>query len=145
MRSWWFVRQGLLAVAAVAFVSVALVSVAIEPAVAQGAQGFPFGRELRMEARPLKGSKRVPFVEIAENGTAVIDMWCDSVQSQFVVAADTITVLIGQKTQRNCTPEQARADGELLDALQHATNWKREGDGVVLLGARPLKFRPSTN
>ena len=98
-----------------------------------------------MDARPLKGSKRVPFVEIAENGAATIDMWCDSVQSQFVVAADTITVLIGQKTQRNCTPEQTRADGELIDALQQATNWKREGDGVVLTGTRQLKFSRSTN
>ena len=84
-------------------------------------------------------------VALLNNGAATIDMWCDSVQSQFVVSADTVTVLIGQKTQRNCTPEQARADGELLDALQQATNWKREGDGVVLIGARQLKFRPSTN
>ena len=140
MRLSCWVRRGAMAVAAAA-----LVALALQPALAQSAPGFPFGSELRMEARPLKGSKRVPFVEIAENGSAVIDMWCDSVQSQFVVAADTITVLIGQKTQRNCTPEQARADGELLDALQQATNWRREGDGVVLTGARQLKFSRSTN
>jgi hypothetical protein len=134
-----FVRRGLMAVAAVAVVFSA------SPATAQGPSGFPFGSEMRMDARPLKGSKRVPYVEIDANGTALIDMWCDSVRSQFVIAADTVTVLIGQKTQRNCTPEQARADGELLDALQQATNWKRDGDGFVLLGARQLRFRPSTN
>lgn len=122
-----------------------MVSVGVLSSAQAQQSGFPFGSELRMEARPLKGSKRVPFVEIAENGTATIDMWCDSVQSQFVVAADTLTVLIGQKTQRNCSPEQARADGELLDALQQATNWKREGDGVVLIGARQLKFSRSSN
>ena len=133
-------RRGLSAGAAALFVCVASM-----PAWAQSQPAFPFGSELRMEARPLKGSKRVPYVEIASNGAATIDLWCDSVQSQFVVSADTVTVLIGQKTQRNCTPEQARADGELLDALQQATNWKREGDGVVLIGARQLKFRPSTN
>jgi hypothetical protein len=115
------------------------------PATAQGQSGFPFGSEMRMDARPLKGSKRVPYVEIDANGTALIDMWCDSVRSQFVIAADTVTVLIGQKTQRSSTPEQARADGELLDALQQATNWKRDGDGVILIGARQLRFRPSTN
>lgn len=139
MRLSWFVRHGLMAGAAVAVVFSAW------PAKAQGQSGFPFGAELRMDARPLKGSKRVPYVEINSNGTALIDMWCDSVQSQFIVAADTVTVLIGQKTQRSCTPEQAKADDELLDALQQATSWKREGDGVVLIGARQLRFRPSTN
>jgi len=139
MRLSCFVRHGLSAVAA------AVVFFTLIPAQAQSQSGFPFGSELRMDARPLKGSKRVPYVDIAANGTAVIDMWCDSVQSQFVVAADTVTILIGQKTQRPCTPEQARADGELLDALQQATSWKREGDGVVLIGSRQLKFRPSTN
>ena len=112
---------------------------------AQAQSEFPFGRELRMDARPLKGSKRVPFLEIEQNGAATIDLWCDSVQGQFVVAADTITVLIGQRTQRSCTPEQTQADGELIGALERATNWKREGDGVVLLGGRELRFRPSTN
>jgi heat shock protein HslJ len=139
MRLSWFVRRGLMAGAAVAVVFSAA------PAKAQAQSGFPFGSELRMDARPLKGSKRVPYVEIDANGSALIDMWCDSVRSQFVIAADTVTVLIGQKTQRSCTPEQARADGELLDALQQATNWKRDGDGVILIGARQLRFRPSTN
>lgn len=138
MRLSWLGRCGLWAAAAGAIVF-------SMPVQAQSQSGFPFGSELRMDARPLKGSKRVPYVEIAPNGTATIDMWCDSVQSQFVIAADTVTVLIGQKTQRPCTPEQTKADGELLDALQQATNWKREGDGVVLIGARQLKFRPSTN
>jgi len=140
MRLSCFVRHGLSAGAAAAVVFFTLM-----PAQSQSQSGFPFGSELRMDARPLKGSKRVPYVDIAANGSATIDMWCDSVQSQFVIAADTVTVLIGQRTQRNCTPEQAKADGELLDALQQATNWRREGDGVVLIGARQLKFRPSTN
>ena len=118
---------------------------ALAEAQAQGQQSFPFGRELRMDARPLKGSKRVPFLEIGQNGAATIDLWCDSVQGQFVVAADTVTVLIGQKTQRNCTSEQARADGELISALEQATSWKRDGEGVVLVGGRMLRFQPSTN
>ena len=138
-------RRGRTAGAAVAIAFVAFSVAASADAQAQNQSDFPYGRELRMDARPIKGSKRVPFVEIADNGAATIDLWCDSVQGQFVVAADTVTVLIGQKTQRNCTSERARADGELISALEQATNWKREGDGVVLIGSRELRFRPSTN
>ncbi len=112
---------------------------------AQSASEFPFDAELRMDARPMKGSKRVPFLEVENNGAATIDLWCNSVQSQFVVAADTVTILIGQKTGRACSPEQSQADDALLDALQQTTNWRREGDGVVLIGPRQLRFRPSTN
>jgi heat shock protein HslJ len=112
---------------------------------AQSASEFPFGSDLRMDARPMKGSKRVPFLQVENNGAATIDLWCNSVQSQFVVAADTVTILIGQKTERTCSPEQAQADDALLDALQQTTNWKREGDGVVLIGQQQLRFRPSTN
>jgi heat shock protein HslJ len=133
-----FAPMGVLAIAVFAVATLSEIQ-------AQGQQGFPFDRELRMDARPLKGSKRVPFLEIAQNGAATIDLWCDSVQGQFVVAADTVTVLIGQKTQRSCTPEQAQADGELISALEQATNWRSEGEGVVLTGGRELRFRPSTN
>lgn len=98
-----------------------------------------------MDARPLKGSKRVPFIEIASNGAATIDLWCNSVQSQFVVAANTVTILIGQKTARTCTPAQTQADDALLESLQQVTDWKREGAGVVLIGGSQLRFQPSTN
>ena len=98
-----------------------------------------------MDTRPMKGSKRVPFIEVAAGGSATIDLWCNSVQSQFVVAADTVTILMGQKTARTCSQAQAYADDALLDALQQATNWKRDGDGIVLIGPQQLRFRPSTN
>jgi heat shock protein HslJ len=112
---------------------------------AQVQSEFPYGSELRMDARPLRGSKRVPFLQIENNGMATIDLWCNSAQGQFVIAANTVTVIIGPKTQRTCSPEQVQADAELLDALQQATNWRREGDGIVLLGPQQLRFRPSTN
>jgi heat shock protein HslJ len=106
---------------------------------------FPFGKELFLDARPMKGSKRIPIIDVAENGTAAIDLWCNSVQAQLVVVNDTITVLTGQQTDRACPPERARGDQEIMDALQQVTNWRREGDSVVLIGPRTLRFRLPTH
>jgi heat shock protein HslJ len=106
---------------------------------------FPFGHELLLDARPMKGSKRVPSLDIAENGLADIDLWCNSIKGQMVVAGDTITILTGEKTERPCTPERMRADEEVLSALTEATTWRRDGDVLVLMGARTLRFRLPTN
>jgi len=117
------------------------------PTVAASApeHGFPYGSELRMDARPIAGSKRVPLLEVESDGAAALDLWCDSVQSRFVVAGDTVTIILGPRTQRACTSAQTQADGELLAALEAVTLWRREGDGVVLVGPRELRFMPSTN
>lgn len=112
---------------------------------AQSQDAFPFGSELRMDARPMRGSKRIPFLQVENNGAATIDLWCNSAQGQFVIAANTVTVIIGQKTQRTCSPEQTQADSDLVSALEQTTGWKREGDGVVFIGPQQLRFRPSTN
>src|SRR5690242_3953500 len=61
-------------------------------------QAFPYGRELMLDVPPMKGSKRVPMLEIDEKGLADIDLWCDSVKGQMVVAGDTVTVLTGNKS-----------------------------------------------
>jgi len=106
---------------------------------------FPFGRELLLDAAPMKGSKRVPSLDIADNGRADIDLWCNSVKGQMVVAGDTITILTGEKTERSCAPERMRGDEEVLAALTEVTNWRREGDLLILTGARTLRFRLSTN
>jgi len=106
---------------------------------------FPFGRELLLDAAPMKGSKRVPSLDIADNGRADIDLWCNSVKGQMVVAGDTITILTGEKTERSCAPERMRGDEEVLAALTEVTNWRREGDLLILTGARTLRFRLPTN
>lgn len=108
-------------------------------------QGFPFGRELLLDAAPMKGSKRVPMLEIDEKGIADIDLWCSSVKGQMVVAGDTITILTGNKTDRSCPPERAQADDEVLSALNQVTNWRREGDTLILIGGRTMRFRLQTN
>ena len=42
---------------------------------------FPFGTELMLDVEPLYGSKRIPMIEIEDNGTAAIDLWCSSVRA----------------------------------------------------------------
>jgi heat shock protein HslJ len=70
---------------------------------------------------------------------------CNSVKGQLVVAGDTITIITGEKTERSCPPERAQADDEVLGALNEVTSWKREGDVLVLIGTRTMRFRLQTN
>jgi heat shock protein HslJ len=113
------------------------------PAFADSA--FPFGQELALDARPMKGSKRVPLLDVEENGQAEINLWCNSVRAQAVIARNTITIIAGEKTERQCEPERMRGDEEMLSALSQVTSWKMEGDTLILTGARTIKFRMETN
>jgi heat shock protein HslJ len=106
---------------------------------------FPFGRELLLDASPMRGSKRIPNMDVAANGAIALEMWCNRVEGQLVVAADTITVLTGQATNRQCSPERLRGDEELLVALHDVTKWRRQGDVVVLIGLQTLRFGLPTN
>jgi heat shock protein HslJ len=112
---------------------------------AKAADSFPFDEELLLDAKPMRGSKRVPMLDIRAGGAVLIDLWCNSVQGQLVVADDTITVLTGPKTDRTCTPERLRGDEEVLSALEQVTTWRREGDAVVLVGPQSLRFHRATN
>lgn len=107
--------------------------------------GFPFDRELILDVRPMPGSKRIPNMDIAADGTVALEMWCDRVEGQVVVAGDTITVITGQPSGRPCPPDRARGDADLLDALNAVTRWRWQGDDVVLVGPRMLRFRMPTN
>jgi heat shock protein HslJ len=113
--------------------------------IASATEGFPFDEELLLDAKPMHGSKRIPTLESRPDGAVMIDLWCNSVQGQLVIAGDTITVLTGPKTNQSCLPERAQGDDELLSALEQVTNWRREGDGVVLIGPQTLRFRRATN
>jgi hypothetical protein len=72
-------------------------------------------------------------------------MWCNRVEGQIVVAAETITVLTGQPTDRSCPPARTAADADLLAVLTEVTSWRRQGDIVMLTGRRTLRFRVPTN
>jgi hypothetical protein len=133
----------------------ALLGFAVLPIVALGlsssdalAQSFPFGRELVLEANPMRGSKKLPVLDIGDRGTAEIDLWCSSVKAQLVVAANTITIITGEKAPRACSPDLVRADDDLIEALNQATNWRMEDYALIFTGGaggRTLRFRIQTN
>jgi heat shock protein HslJ len=106
---------------------------------------FPFDGELILDARAMPGSKRIPNMDIAADGKIALEMWCNRVDGQVVVAGDTITVMTGAPTDRSCTGEQVRGDAELIEALNAVTSWRREGDFVRLIGPKTLRFRVPTN
>jgi heat shock protein HslJ len=106
---------------------------------------FPFERELLLDVAPMKGSKRVPSLDIGVAGTAELSMWCNTVRAQLVVAGDTITVIAGPSSERQCPAERMRGDEDLLAALTQATNWRREGDYLILTGGQTVRFRLQTN
>lgn len=113
--------------------------------VARAAEPFPYNEELLLDAKPMKGSKRVPMLDIRADGAVLIDLWCNSLEGQLVVSDDTITILTGAKTERPCTPERERGDQDVLEALEQVTNWRRDGDSLILIGPQKLRFRRMTN
>jgi heat shock protein HslJ len=124
-------------------VALALAGIPIVPATAQS--GFPFDRDLVLDARAMRGSKRLPVLSIEASGRAQIDLWCKRGQGQATIAADTITIAVGAMNDEPCSPERAQADEEMIAALSQATNWSQRGDVVTLTGAKPLRFRAATN
>jgi heat shock protein HslJ len=108
-------------------------------------RSFPFDSELLLDVRPMKGSKRVPVIGVGPNGEAAIELWCNSIEAQIVVVEDQISVMTGKKTERQCDAARMRGDEDLLAALRQATSWTREGDVVILRGAKTLRFRQPTN
>ena len=108
-------------------------------------RGFPYNSELMMDAKPLRGSKRVPMLVIGAKGEAKIEGWCNNVEAQMVVAADTLTILTGASTEQQCPAERMRADQDLMAVLMEITHWRREGDVLMLRGTKTLRFRTMTN
>ena len=112
---------------------------------AAAGDSFPFGTTLMLDAAPMRGSKRIPMLEIAENGAASIELWCATARAQAVVADHSISIGPGDVANTQCDPERQSRDAELLAALAQVTNWRREGEVVELLGITPLRFRLMTN
>ncbi len=112
---------------------------------AHAASEFPFGLEMTLEARPQPGSKRIPRLEIGDNGEAQLDLWCKAGKGQFSVANNTVIFMPGAMQDSGCTPERAQADDALVNALAEAATWTRQGDYVSFVGATTLRFRLNTN
>ena len=121
-------------------------AMALGAATSLGAQSaFPYDRDLVLDARPMRGSKRVPVLAIGADGRAQIDLWCKRGQGQATIAGDTITIAIGTMNDEPCTPERAQADETILAALSQVTGWSQRGDVVTLTGATNMRFRLATN
>jgi hypothetical protein len=112
---------------------------------AQEDTSFPFGMEMTMDVLPQPGSKRVPNLDIDDNGEVTIEFWCRGGKGQFSVAGNTVIFVAGQMENRDCPAAKAQADDDLLAALTSATNWTRRGDAVSFIGPQTLKFHINTN
>jgi heat shock protein HslJ len=114
-----------------------------KPATAQKA--FPYGAELRLDANPMRGSKRLPWLQFSENGTVDIDLWCASGRGRAVVADRTITIVPTALRDNQCSPDQLDADKTFLSKLMAVTAWRWDGVLLVLEGPEALRWRPASN
>ena len=113
------------------------------PAYADGE--FPFGMAMTLDVARQPGSKRLPNLDIGDNGEVVLELWCKGGKGQFSVAGETVIFVVGQIEDRNCPMDKAQADNELVSALSEAASWKRQGDLVSFIGTKTLRFRLNTN
>lgn len=123
--------------------AVALIMFAIAPAVAQKA--FPFDAELRLEAKSLPGSKRIPWLQFSPNGAVDIDLWCATGRGQAVIVDQTITILPTSLRDNQCSQDLLQMDKEFLTSLTQVTSWRWEGFLLVLDGPQVLRWRPASN
>ena len=125
--------------------TLALAAAALGSIPAEAQEEFPFGFLMTLDAARMPGSKRIPSLEIGDNGEVSLELWCNGGRGQFSVAGNTIVFVPGAMENRTCPPDRAQADSDLLAALGNATTWRREGDFVTLLGSKPLRFQINSN
>jgi hypothetical protein len=118
---------------------------ALQAAPARADDGFPFGLEMTLDVARQPGSKRLPNLEIGDNGQVILELWCKGGKGQFSVAGNTVIFVAGPLEDRACPPARAQADDDLVAALTEAATWKRQGDLVSFLGTKSLRFRINTN
>ena len=124
-----------------------LLLIAVCPA--HASEPFPFGSELMLDVAPMHGSKRLPMIEIEDDGSASIDLWCTSLRAQATLDGGSITIVPSQAQNDTsggqCEPDRQASDAQILSALRAATNWRREGEVIELSGPATLRFRLMTN
>ena len=125
--------------------AMALAAAALYSVPARAQDEFPFGMAMTLDVAPQPGSKRVPNLDIGDNGEAVLELWCKGGKGQFSVAGNTVIFAAGQIEDRACPPAKAQADDQLVAALSEAGTWKRQGDFVSFIGPKTLRFLLNTN
>jgi heat shock protein HslJ len=108
-------------------------------------KAFPFGAELRLDAKPLKGSKRVPWLQFSEDGSVDIDLWCVRGRGRAMVVDKTLTIVPVSMRDDQCPQDRLKLDEEFLEKLTQVTGWRWEGFILVLDGPQPLRWRPASN
>ena len=113
---------------------------------AQAQSDFPYDRDLVLDARPMRGGKRIPILTVGADGQAQIDLWCKRGQGQAVIAGETVTIIVGAMRDETCTAERQQADEQLIATLSAVTNWSFRGDVVAFSGGgMTLRFRAAAN
>src|SRR5580700_695131 len=107
-----------------AAVALVLGAASFEAVPALADSGFPFGLEMTLDAGRQPGSKRVPDLEIGDNGEAILELWCKGGKGQFSVAGNTVIFVAGALEDRACPPALAQADDDLVAVLSEAGTWK---------------------
>ena len=115
------------------------------PTLSAAQKAFPFGAELRLDARPLKGSKRVPWMQVSEDGSVEIDLWCAAGRGQATVSGTSINIVPTAMRDNQCPPDRLDLDKDFLTQLTQVTGWRWEGFILVLEGPQPLRWRPASN
>jgi META domain len=100
---------------------------------------------LTLDAPPMRGSKRVPLIDIGDNGEVKLELWCKSAIGQLSIAGDSVVFVPGPVQDSGCSADRAAADDNVLAALAEATGWKRQGDWLTFTGPHPLRFQLLTN
>jgi hypothetical protein len=137
-----FSTTGFLRRSAIALV---LAAAAFHSLPARAQDEFPFGMAMTLDVARQPGSKRVPHLEIGDNGEAELELWCKGGKGQFSVAGNTVIFVAGQIEDRGCPPAKAQTDDGLVAALSEAGAWKRQGDFVSFIGPTTLRFLLDTN
>lgn len=114
---------------------------------------FPYDLELLMDTRPMPPGKRMPSMTVAQDGKALLDLWCRSVRGVVEVGAGTVAIQAeplpanppDMQSRGQCTPARMQADEQVLAALTQMTSWQRHGQTVVFSGATTLRFTPSSH
>jgi hypothetical protein len=128
------------------FFALLIAAAAANPAGA--ADSFPFGNELMLDVAPMHGSKRVPMLEIEDDGATTIDLWCTSLHGHTTVNEDSIAIVPGQPgtdPQAQCDPDGQASDAAIVSVLSQVTKWRRNGDLIEFSGAATLRYRLMTN
>ena len=115
---------------------------------AGAAEPFPFGSEMMLDVAPMHGSKRVPMLEIEDDGATTIDLWCTSLHGQATINDDSITIVPGQPAadpQAQCDPDRQASDAAIVSVLSQVTKWRHKGDVIELSGPATLRYRLMTN